>query len=417
MHQNRPFPGNGGYVLITVLLALAVVSALGAAALDLAYSSLKQAQMAAQSEQAFYAANAGMEDALARALGGAELAPGTALQQPVIVAPGVTAEYAVRLEATATDGILQVTSEGVAGNSRRSITARLRWKPESSTTYEHLVFSTGSITMDNHTDVCGDLYAGGDVTLSAQTTLWGKTTAEDPDSPCREVVGTGKVLAAGRVTFIGKAKAQGNWCDSLNYGPGFACSSPPAKPSMAPPDFADLKSRATRWYVSDAALCAGKPAGACTVVPAGFTLTLSGTQHFTTDLLYVEGNVEIAPSGWTPSGLVTVTATGVIDYLGNVQTDPAACASPGSCASAFISQGAQTVGRNIAVSGTFITANTTVGFTWGNSSEIRGVVLAPRVASGNHGTFYPIRLTDVWLPPGVTAPGSSAIGYSEWQQQ
>ncbi len=394
------------------------MSLLGAGVLSLAQGSLRQARKNTEMEQAFYLANAGMEAVLAKAVGGESLAAGASLQRSMSVGPSLQGTYNVQLAATETNGVLRVSSEGVMGQSRRSITATLSQTQEYPLTYEHLVYSTGAVSVDNHTDICGDLYAAGDVTVSAQSTLWGKTTAQDPASPCREVFGTGKVISAGRITFNGQAIAQGNWCDATRYGPGYACSSPPAKLSMSVPTSASLKSRATRLYVRDATLCVGRPPGTCTVVPAGYTLTLTGASTYGTDLIFVDGNVTVGTAGWFPTGLVTVAATGSVQFLGRTQTNPIACAKPDSCAVAFISEGPQTVDRSVFVSGTFITSNTAVGFTWGNSAEIRGVVLAPKVASGNHGTFYPLRQSEVWLPPGVPAPSTASSGtrFQNWSE-
>lgn len=406
---------DGGYVLITVLLALAVISLLGTAALSQADTSLKLARQATESNQALYVANAGIEAVLAHVNNGGTVAAGSNFAITLPVAPGVQGNYSV----TFTDegaGVVAATAVGTVGNSTRQITVRMNGSAASmSPVYQHIAFSNGELEFERAVNVCGDLYANGNLKLKKDVRVWGKTTAQDPASPCSTILGTGKVISAEKVELGSGAVVQGGWCDSTHYGAGYACAAPPQALTTPAVDFADLKNRATRWYVTDSAFCSAKPAGTCTVVSGRYKLTLSGPQTYASDLIYVEGDIEVASAGLTTQGTVTFVATGKVTFKGDVLRNTAACTEGATCSTAFVSQGEQKAVKEGQLWGIFFTTDPD-GFTWETSVEIHGAIVTPRAKGAKNATLYPVTQSELQAAPGLPGVSTGSIGFMNWSQ-
>ncbi|HYG56527.1 MAG TPA: hypothetical protein VD902_00465, partial [Symbiobacteriaceae bacterium] len=185
-----------GYVLISTLIALAVISLLGAASLSWAASSLKLSSRAVATEQAFYLANAGVEEASARARAGDLPAR---LERTVEIAPGITGQYAVDI--TEEPGNLyRVVSTGTAGAGRQTITATIRGVGQGThVAYQSLMYTGGSLVVENQMDICGDIVVTGNAEFRAQATVWNQTKGQNKKSPCDSIMGTGKAEVGGLI--------------------------------------------------------------------------------------------------------------------------------------------------------------------------------------------------------------------------
>lgn len=379
---------DNGYILITTMIALAVVALLGAAALNGATSGLRLARRAVESEQAFYMANAGIEDALARVLAGQVAGP---FGRTLPVNGSLSGTYTVTMTQQP-DQSLQVVSTGRVGRTARAVTARMQpgapGTPGGGTgngstppppgvpeqVFQQAIFSNGSLAFDNNSVICGDLAAVGSVILGNGTKVVGAA-----GSGCTYVVGTGKLVATGLVELGNNASVAGGWCDSLHWGtPAYPCPTRPTSAPLPAPDFAALGARAT--------------------VRAGSSLTLSGTKSYNNDLVYVEGNVTVAKAGLAVSGTVTFVATGSASLEG-----PLTCA--GACTVAVISRGDITSGNNLVLRSTLVSAGR---IALGNSATVYGNLQAATFAVLNNATVYPLKA-------GSLASGAAPGGLTDWR--
>jgi type II secretory pathway pseudopilin PulG len=376
-----------GYVLITALLVLAVISIVGAGALGWAATSARMARQAMVSEQAFYMANAGLEEALARANAG-QLNPNQTLQHTMTIAPGLQGSYQVTL-ASQQDGTVLATSTGTVRSTSRTLTARLRLGGLSPA-YQYLTFLGEPLDLQ-HVDACGDLYAYGDIEVK-HTHIWGKTTAQDPSSPCTSIRGTGKLVSTGGVTVD----------KSVVDGGVYPFAKPIAMPII---DIAALKSRATAWWVTDSSKCSQKPPGAtCQVMPKK-GLTISGAQTYNHAIIYVEGQLDI--NNLRYRGAVTFVAEGEISISG-VTGRNSSCAPKEICTAAFIS------GAQISVDGEvhgYFLVKPPGSFEMKNHSTIYGNILAGSLGKDKHILIHPPDM--VGIPPALPGADGSA-GFVSW---
>ncbi|MDF2629354.1 MAG: hypothetical protein K0R39_3185 [Symbiobacteriaceae bacterium] len=383
---------DSGYILITTMIALAVVALLGAGALNWASSGLRLARKAVESEQAFYMANAGIEDALARVLAGEAAGP---INRQLPVAGGLAGTYSVSMTPQA-DESLSVVSTGQVGRTTRVVTARMMpgstgggpgggtpgsgegtpappGVPEQ--VFQQAIYSNGSLAFDNNSVICGDLTAVGSVTLGNGTRVVGK-----PGAGCSYVVGTGKVIATGLVELGNNATVAGGWCDYWRWGS--AAHPCPTRPSAAPlpaPDFAALSAQATERHSTSRAW--------------------SGLRSYNNDLVYISGSLLVEKAGLTVSGTVTFVATGGVSLEGSI-----ICA--GACTVAIIARGDITSGNSLTFRATLVSANR---IALGNQVTVHGNLQASSYAVLNGATVYPLQAAaQVVSPP---TPG----GLTDWR--
>lgn len=366
------------------MIALAVVALLGAAALSWATSGLRLARKAIESEQAFYMANAGIEDALARVLAGQEAEP---FSRQMEIASGLSGTYSVTMTPQPDESLL-VVSTGQVGRTTRVVTARMQPGPPGGGTggdgstapppgvpeevFEQAIFSNGSLAFDNHSVICGDLSAVGSVVLGNGSRVLGTV-----GSGCSYVVGTGKLVASGLVELGKNAYVEGGWCDYWHWGtPEHPCPTRPSATPLPEPDFADLRIRAT--------------------VHAGSSLTLAGTKSYNNDIVYVDGNLTVEKAGLAVTGTVTFVATGSATLEGDL-----ACA--GTCNVAVIARGDITSGNNIELRTTLVSTNR---IALGNSATIHGNLQAGSFAVLNGATVYPLK---------VRTAAAATGGLTDWK--
>jgi len=368
------------------MIALAVVALLGAAALNWATSGLRLARKATESEQAFYMANAGIEDGLARVLAGQAAGP---FSRQLPIAGSLSGTYSVTMTAQP-DQSLAVVSTGQVGRTTRVVTARMvpgtagsgPGSPDGSAppppgvdeqVFQQAIFSNGSLAFDNNSVICGDLLAVGSITLGNGTRVVGTA-----GSGCSYVVGTGKVIATGLVELGNNATVAGGWCDYWRWGTtAHPCPTRPSASPLAAPDFAALSTRAT--------------------VRAGAGLTLAGTRSYNNDIVYINGNLLVDKTGVALTGTVTFVATGSAYLEG-----PVICA--GACTVAIISRGDITSGNNLVFRSTLVSAGR---IALGNSATVYGNLQAGGFAVLNNATVYPLKA-------GSTTPGAPG-GLTDWK--
>jgi type II secretory pathway pseudopilin PulG len=361
------------------MIALAVVALLGAAALNWATSGLRLARKATESEQAFYMANAGIEDGLARVLAG-QAAVSFSRQLPI--AGSLSGTYSVTMTAQP-DQSLAVVSTGQVGKTTRVVTARMvpgtagsgTGSPDGSVppppgvpeqVFQQAIFSNGSLAFDNNSVICGDLLAVGSITLGNGTRVVGTA-----GSGCSYVVGTGKVIATGLVELGNNATVAGGWCDYWRWGTtANPCPTRPTASPLSPPNFAALSARAT--------------------VRSGSSLTLAGSKSYHNDVVYIEGNLLVDKVGVALSGTVTFVATGSANLEGDLT-----CA--GACNVAIISRGDITSGNNLVFRSTLVS---TGRIALGNSATVHGNLQAGSFAVLNNATVYPLKAGATPSAPG-----------------
>lgn len=428
-----------GYVMITALIALAVMAILAAAAISQANSALRMSSQAVRSEQALYMANAGVELILAKALDDPEsIQDLTPYTYTMLLEPGLVGSYEVVVTLGPTS--IYIQSTGSVSRDGGEVTSRMveaeipfEWGDSGggddggddgsngggNGVSDQLVFSNGPLNLMNNADVCGDLYAAGDMTLGNGITVWAKTKTEDPDSPCDAIQGTGKAVASGTLTKGNKTEIQGGWCDSTHFGSPYPCESQPQVRTLPAPNWAKLKAEATRWYVkpAEAAFCNDKPEGTCQVLSGSPPeLELYGEASYSNQLIFIDGDLEVpqqANRELVVSGTVTFAATGQITLGGDVR-----CAGGSDCSMAFIAGGDLVLGNNKEVWAVLQTQGTLSG----NQMTIHGYLAASGYDLKNGVTLYPAAFP-TW-PPGVpggdSPPGSGGpttpapSGYSDW---
>lgn len=411
----------GGYVLVTALIALAVMSILAIATIDRANTVLRMSRQAVREEQALYMANAGVEFIYAR-LTATDPPETTELNQPysytMQLGQGVTGQYVV----TAADrrpGFLEITSTGTIIDSggdpvTRTLVAEVPFERDdgggggSPTLPDRLVVGNGPIHFNNNAQICGDVFARGDLRFDNNVTVWSKTKAEDSKSPCNEILGYGRAVSTGRLTKGNNTVIQGGWCDSITYGTGTPCDgSKPKVETISTPNFATLKDSAQVWYVrqADEAYCLGR--ANCQTFSG--TLALSGNKSYPNQLVYVDGNVTVG-SRLVINGNVTFAATGDVSIHADVE-----CAGGTTCNVAFLAGADVSIFHNKAVWATLLAGNA-LGV--GNSVEIHGLISASNIVFGNTPLLYPTSNWPVGVPGNPNSDGaggsSPSGGYSKW---
>ncbi len=429
-----------GYVLITALIALAVMTILGAVAIAQATTALRMTRQAVRTEQALYMANAGAEFILARVQTATPPEVGVFYGDTLPLEPGLTGSYSVYIEERQ-EGFIWLHSTGfVQDASGEQFTRQVEAEIPLDLAGGGggggtggggdggqggaFVWGNGPLTLGNQMDVCGDLYSTGDITLGTQVRVWGTTGG---DSPCTTIAGTGKVVAQGRLAKGPNTTIDGGWCDSTHYGAPYACDAPPQVQTMPTPAFATLKSTATRWYVApgSGAFCDGKPAGSCAELPEpekkndSVSLALGGAQSYQEDLVYVEGDLVVQRNDpLRITGTVTFAVTGSV-YL---EDDLVCAAGPGRCNVAVIASG------DIAVTSTQVEVHsilqTAQTLRVKNQDVIWGTMVASDFDFETGVTLYPYA-GDSW-PPGVPHPPAptpepgpdepAVPTYSHWKQ-
>lgn len=389
MHQRS----QGGYVLVTTLIALSVLLTAGLAALSQSGSSLRTAAAAHRQEQALYAANAGIEHGLAHLQQTGMVTQPVSLQH--VYSQGVApSEYRVSITPHGVDVL--VRSEGRVKEQVRTVeaTVGLRIPPA----YFSPFFSTQGINFSNNLDVCGDILTGGDLSLSNGVTVWRNGA---PGSPC-DRSGNGSVVAGGRLIRFPNTVIQGEWCDSTNWGHSRLCPTRPGGLTLPPPDFAHLRQTASRWFVTDPAFCAGR-GPSCVVVSPGFVLQVTGASH--PGITFVEGSIQIG--GLAIQNLATYAATQEIRFSGSAVLI-STCA-PQRCSAGYVAGGAiQVQSNNLEIHGALISTDTALGITWKNNVTVRGSLMAPVITSGNNGLLYAMNPHIVGISPGL--PGVDEKG-------
>ncbi|HWI65515.1 MAG TPA: hypothetical protein VNT75_27100 [Symbiobacteriaceae bacterium] len=378
-----------GYILITTIIALAVVSLLATAALGWATTGLRLSRKAVEAEQAFYLANAGIEDALARLLAQQPL---TGFSRLLPVGSSLSGSYSVTFSPEP-DQSVTVISTGVVAGSTRVVTARMvpgttgggnpggggpsgPAAPQNpppgvpAHVFTQTVYSNGSLTFNNNSLVCGDLYAMGSVILGNNTRVAGSV-----GSGCASVNGTGKLVATGLAVIGNNTVVEGGWCDSTRWGAGTPCAT---KPTAAPLTFPDLSGQASSTV--------------------GGNLTLAGTRSYSGQIVQVNGDLYVDNKGAAISGSVTFYVKGRVSIDGSLT-----CA--GTCSIAIVSEGDQVTTNNILIRSTLVTRGQ---LTLGNATTLYGNIQAGSVVSdslnsGNGPTFYPLPLV-VPTAPGTTSP-------------
>lgn len=423
-----------GYVMVTALIALAVMSILAAAAIAQANTALRMTGQAVRSEQALYLANAGVEMILARIRNAPldeENQPAPEIEEnapytySMELEPGLVGSYEVVV--TLTGSTAQIHSTGTVEGTSRVIEAQVPLSGDDdggddggggAPIPDQLAFGHGPMKLENNADICGDLYTTGNLKLENNVTIWNKTNAQDTKSPCEAIYGTGQVVVMGELTNENNVAIPGGWCDATDYGPSTPCQgNPPHVGTLPPPDFAKLKARATRWYVkaSDAAYCDDKPADTCQTLNG--TLSLTGSQTYSDDLVYVDGNLKIDKErgdGLSLTGSVTFVVTGSVSIEADLT-----CSDETNCLVGIIA------GQSIKVEQNNVTVHATMQ-TLGelkaeNSITIRGYLVAASMTMENNLLLYP-PAAGIWPPAmhaggdGSAAPAPPPEGYSGWSQ-
>jgi len=378
-----------GYILITTMIALGVVAVLATSALGWALTGLRLSRKAVESEQAFYMANAGIEEALARVLAG---------QTPVDfsqvrpVAAGLSGTYSVTMR-TEDDESITVVSQGSVGGTTRLVTARMLpgesgggdpgdpgggpggdpvgappgIPPE---VFQQVARSNGTINIENNAAICGDLFSSGSVFLGNNIRVFGTAT-----SPCTSVTGTGTVVAAGTVSLGTNSVADGGWCDSNDFNrPGHPCATQPVVPTQP---FPSLAGQSTMQYNGN--------------------LTLAGSKTYHNDIYWINGSVTFDHKGVQISGAVTFYVNGNVNIDGDLT-----CSGP--CSIAIVQNGSLTTKNNLEIWATLMVN----GFlSLGNSITLHGNIQASTMDVGTNLVLYPLAVgTEPGPPPGDgTGPG------------
>ncbi|HYF91768.1 MAG TPA: hypothetical protein VD969_05950 [Symbiobacteriaceae bacterium] len=380
IRHRRPHDNHEGYILITTLISLAVVALLGTAALGWALTGLRLSRQAVESEQAFYMANAGIEQSLAKLLTFETL---TNFSETLPIAGGLTGSYSVAI-ATNPDASLDVTSTGQVGDTTRVVTARMvpgtpggggpggggpggeepvpppPGIPEQ--IYQQAIYSNGSLAFNNNSVICGDMYSVGSIILDNNSRVVGTV-----GSPCASIAGTGKLEATGMVSLGNNSTVAGGWCDSAHWGspPEHPCPAAPSFTPMLPPD---LDSQATQTHAG--------------------SLILSGTQTYEDDIVRITGDLSIAKKGVAVSGNVTFVVGGRVEVEGDLTCS-------GACTVAIVAEGDIGSSNNLEIWSTLVTGNrlslgnqvTVHGNLQGDSFDVlNGVILYPLAVSTGSGS-------------------------------
>lgn len=406
----------GGYVLVTALIALAVMSILALATISRANALLRMSRQAVREEQALYMANAGVEFIYARltAIPPETVEENREYHHTMQLDPNVTGSYTVTA-AVVRPGFLEITAtgtvtEGGRESARRVVTAELPFEQGGGQPPPPvLVMGNGSLTFKDNVDICGDIYVNGDLDLSNNVTVW----APPAHGICDSVLGSGKAVVTGKLTMKNNVEIQGGWCDGSNYGPNTPCKGQkPQVLSVSPPNFGDLWNSANVRYVQKAGDCGEKPN--CYTFDS--PLRLNGNQSYQNQLVYINGDV-VVDKTLRVTGAVTFAVTGSVDLNADLL-----CAGGSTCNVSFVTQGKITMFNNVDVWATLVT---TGDLEVKNNAAIHGSIRAASMDFMNNTKLYPTYLWPVGLPgnpQGNPGTGSGGTGtphrgaFTRWSQ-
>lgn len=409
----------GGYAMVTALVALAVMSVLAIAAISQAESALRMSRQALRTEQALYMANGGVEAILAMRRAGAHIdVDPNHYTYTMELEPGLQGAYDVVVSTPdSTPGVMMIQSVGTVTGFGETFTRRVdatipfQDPPDEPPPPPQAPLGNSSLYLDKGADICGDLYANGDLFLDKNVTVWKQTQAQNKKSPCDTILGEGKAVATGTLTKDDKTVIQGGWCDGAHYAPGTPCNgTKPVVRSVPFPDFAELKKKALRWWVKweDRGFCSDKPFGSCFVLFGG-TLYDLGVWFYSNDVIYIDGDMEVI-GPLDISGNVTFAVTGKVTMKSDVR-----CLSGTTCNISFVSAGPIDLGNHNDIQANLITNSSLMG----NHVTVRGLITASTFDLKNGftlypGTRYPVGLPD--NPPPGPNPPPPAAGFSKWSQ-
>lgn len=415
LHSAQGRRGEPGYILATALLALAVMAILAAVAMRQATSALRTAERAVREEQALYLANAGVEWALSRAQ--ADIWEPT-YERELELEEGVLGRYAVTVVDQGDRWV--VVSTGTVRRGRdvisRTVEAEIGLVPGEETpslrvpvAFQQAILVDGELTIPNHAKICGDVLATGPIHVMPNGRVWGSLRQDNASSPCKSVVGTGKVVSASWVTFQGNAtdNIEGGWCDPDHWGDGTPCPTPPDAAAMGVPeiDVTALRSRAAEWWVKTNEDCREAPAGAvCRVDPSGKHKMQGSVAFSGPTVIYVQGTLEL--DDVRIAGPVTFVVDGEIQLSRVTCGEGKAYCPIGLLATQGVELAQKAEGHAIIhTEGQF-----TVG---GNHAELYGNVVARRISLSNHFTQHAMPPGAGVFPPGLptaAVPGEGDSG-------
>lgn|GEM_PF-2535202 len=448
-----------GYVMITALIALAVMTILGAVAIAEATTALRISRQAVRTEQALYMANAGAEYIMARLHSETPPEEGTFYSDTYQLEPGLTGFFTVVATGLETETV-QLQSTGTVQDQTgqtwtRAVLASIPLipvatdpggggdpggdpggetgggeteDPNAPVIFDQTMGSGGQVWVPNNGYICGDVVSRQRIELRNGVTVWGKTKFEDPNSPCLEVTGSGRVISAVDVWFQNESQVfvQGGWCDPDHWGEGTPCPTQPQADEIQVPtvDMAALKSRATEWWVRTEADCAGRPATTtCKVIPSNL-LYLEGEMTFTQPaLIWIDATLRMGTND-------RLQITGKVNFVVNGQVQIANNARI-TCGEVFCPI-AITSAQDISVgNGAEIHASMHAGtqFTGGNAT-IYGNVLAQTSNLDNNYEQHGTDPEPIEYPPGLPTnsggyttgnetnePARPRVGgFSDWRQ-
>lgn len=382
---------NEGYVLVTVLLALAVLSLIGASALSRASTAQRTVARAVEHERALYAANAGVEHALAYLVG-------NGIPTRVTTLTGALESGAVTYSVTLEPGtsLIRIASGGAAGASVRTVHASVSLSSgQGMQVYRNTLYSGSGLSVDGDIAVCGDLFSNGSMSLTngASVTKMGTALKAGPWRGNCPAPATGTAVSADRV-IAGTAEIEGGWCDSATPHQGPCQGTAPAPAPAPKPDWEWLKQNATHLYMVN---CTGFTN--CTGVSPGVPVVVSGTVPAgESRLIYAETHVVI-PS-LVVNHKLTVAAAGNIYFHGDTMWGTA-CTAEDPCSAAYIAkEGIGVEAPNVRIRGALIALGAE-GVHLHNHTMITGTVIANQVVSDPNGLDNP--------HGGGYGPGSNAV--------
>ncbi|MGE5675441.1 MAG: hypothetical protein ACM3XM_16445 [Mycobacterium leprae] len=387
-----------GYVLITVLLALAVICLIGVAVLNSSTSALRLAAQITADERALDAANAGIEWSLAY-FQTHYMLPSTP-PAPVTIPMGNYSATDTLTVGTDTQGNPTVTSVGTSGSSSRTINAALGNGVPGA--YRSAIYSTSpsnaASELNQNVNICGDVFSNNNLTLNNGVHIY---AGSDPACAAYPSSAKGVAIAVKSVLFQNRSQVyiEGGYCDANNIGP--ACNNQkPTAYNIPAPDFG-----ATGVYYITAQ-------AQNHFYPTDRTLSVaSGDQQ----IYYVNGNLTL--TGGTVNGRITYAATGTITVTNSILNNSACNTTTHPCSLLLVSQG------NINLSGsangqTIYAAIITEDALNTNSNwSIHGSVSASTLNFKNNTWLYTDDPYYNFPPPGLPgAPTGTGPGLLSWSE-
>ncbi|MEW8977046.1 MAG: hypothetical protein AB2385_01465 [Symbiobacterium sp.] len=419
----RLHSAESGYVLVTALIALAVMAILGAATAAQANSAVRTADTAIRSEQALYLARAGVERVAANP---PDLEDGgrTYIHAAHLDPELTTASYTVRVDREGDFLLVRSTGTAARGRSqeRRTLGETLYWPlPDPQDpgggdpggeepggpgggdsggghpggvdpggegpggtepggdwplTFKYAIWADGPVDIRNNAAICGDIVTTGQVTIKNNATIWGQTRSGNKRSPCKTVSGSGVVASSTGVDIRDNAIVQGGYCAPGHPGP---CGSGPTDAQVRPPavSLEGLKARASEWWVQKGGAeqtseCTRAPDGVLCRELSSATVELSGTiRYMEPTVIYVDGNLLVKNNTRLDiHGPVTFVATGGITVANNARLG---CGAGTYCPVGLVASGNVEFAQNTEVHA-FI--HTGAEFRGMNNSVLYGNVIA-----------------------------------------